>query len=189
MSELASWQSTISKYGWVCAPVLFAALDPFCKDNPVEAARQPSSLNSLSVGVPHPQYGVMRLTVHVTGATSLTQLASHVATLASSTPLAVLNLPHLYVGCHRYADCVQGQQRLVLGVLVFRGASGNVQHAPMSLVCWGGTWLPYFEDDNNWVMTGWDLGGNVTEIVKPFGWGCKPFGDMDEEGQGSCTTP
>lgn len=184
-NELEHWGRAFTKYGWASCPVLFNAADPLHTDNPATSAMNPAVTRCLSLGVPHPQYGVMRAAVHLTSAASLTRLASVVQQLRGHE-FALQGLPHLYVGRHAFRDTVQADEREVLGILVFRAASGEVQHAPMTLVLWRGMWLPCFEDANNWVMTGWDAGGRVAEIFKPFGWGCAGLSPDMDESQGSC---
>lgn len=149
---LSFWKDTCARYGWLGCPLAAGAA------------------STLSLGVPHPRYGVMRATMHVTPATSLTRLVSRVASVTLET--GALDLPHVYVGTRVFRDDVHGRACEVVGVIVFRGAAGDVQSAPLAVVSWGGMCLPFFEDANDWVMTGWDAEGRVTELFKPFGWGC-----------------
>ena len=167
---LEHWRQAVRAYGWVSCPVVFGEMHEFVKDNPMVAARDPALTRSLALGVPHPQYGVMRASMHVTPATSLTRLTAIVHRITSHE-FAVSQLPHIYVGQREFRDVVHGSERVVLGIIAFCGVSGEVEYAPLSLVAWQDMWLPYFEDVNDWVMTGWNTIGWVAAIFKPFGWG------------------
>lgn len=169
------WQHVCARLGWVSCSVVKD------KDH-VAFSHRESATSSLSVGIPHPQHGIMRLTMCLTSATSLTRL---VGVAARATDTLFDDAPHLFVGDREYRDTVQGTDSMVLGVLLFRGPTGDVQSAPMTAVDWRGMWLPYFEDANDWVMTGWDARGHVVEEYKPLGWGCPPL-HHDVEGQASC---
>lgn len=129
------------------------------------------------MGIPHPQYGVMRATVMLTDSRTLTHLAA-VAQLRANREHAASSqgLPHLYVGKHAFVDTVGDARRaMVVGVLVFVSKTLDIECAPMALVNWHGMWLPYFEDRASWVVTGWDRDGWVTHVDKPFGWDCQPL--------------
>lgn len=179
MPSSADWHALFDSFGWLSCPLLFPVCEPLVTDNPVASASVPTATRSFSVGLPHPQYGIMRATAFLTDAPSLTRLVSIVHPVAALECSANESLPHLYLGAHPFVDRVGSQECLVLGVLVFASSHGyghlgaSVQYAPLTLARWQGTWLPYFEDANQWVMTGWNRSGRVTEIFKPFGWGCR----------------
>jgi hypothetical protein len=170
------WRLVCSRYGWAHTPLLFYTHDELKLDNPMLCAISPRSSSTLAVGIPHPQHGVMRVSVHVTVATSLTRLVSIVKNqLDTSAEFLEASLPEMYVGDRVFTDFICGEQREVLGILVYRTARG-AEYSALAVVRWqSGTgaplWLPYFEDVNGWVMTGWDTDGRVHEIFKPFGWG------------------
>lgn len=157
----------------------FGDMHEFVKDNPMTTPLDPGVTRSLALGVPHPQYGVMRASMFVTPATSLTRLASIVHRITSHE-FAVSHLPHVYVGRREFKDVVHGRERTVVGIVAFCGVSGEVEYAPLGLVAWEGMWLPYFEDANDWVMTGWNTIGWVATIFKPFGWG-GAFAEADDD--------
>ena len=180
------WQQVCARFGWASCPQYFEATDDLVKHEP-EAACRKKSLQSLAVGIPHPQHGIMRVTLCLTAATSLTRLTKVAHTIAPCE-FAVEELPQLYVGDKEYRDIVAGENSVVLGVLMFRDAQNDVQCAPLAVVQWRGVWLPYFEDANDWVHTGWDRRGHVIEIFKPFGWGCPVLRADNAEGGGSCSS-
>lgn len=173
-NQLASWQRSFASYGWISSPLLFGAHQEFARDDPAAVAQNPSVTKSLSVGIPHPQYGIMRATAFLTSARSLTRLVNVVHQAATVDYRAADGLPHLYLGTRPFVDRVGDRECGVLGILVYEGSCAlDVQYAAVTVARWQATWLPYFEDANNWVMTGWDCAGRVTEIFKPFGWGCQ----------------
>lgn len=162
------WRTTFATYGWVTCSLVDDGDGPA-----VPIAR------SVSVGIPHPRYGVMRATAILTPSTSLTELAGIAHQVASMEYGTCEGLPHLYVGDRPFKDIVDGKECVVLGVLVFgvkelRCAPMEVRCAPMTVVDWNGMWLPYFESQS-WIVTGWDVAGRVSELSKPFGWGCEPL--------------
>lgn len=186
--EIAYWECRFRRNGWASCPLLFDPNYEFVTDNPQSAARSASDVRTLSIGIPHPQYGVMRATVYLTSATSLTRLTGRVHGLMQHI-FAYHTLPHLYVGTSTFTDRVGGacERCSVYGLLVYAGPESAVHFSPMTLALWQGTWVPYFEDDSGWVMTGWDPSGMVRHIFKPFGWGCKLMTeDADEERASSC---
>ena len=126
--------------------------------------------DEMHVGVAHPRYGVMPLRVLSTAATSLTVLAKF------ARPADV---PTLFVGATLLTDAVRGGAHTAVGVLAFsRGV------VPLFLVKWNSQWLPYFEDDNDWVHTGWTADGRVVPEFKPEGWDGALLGG-ETEGAGS----
>ena len=191
--QLQYWQNTFSSLGWVVSPLLFGTHE-FVRDDPESAAVDASITKSLSVGIPHPQYGIMRATAFVTPAASLTRLINTVHQVASFDFPPTNSLPQLFLGASAFRDRVGSQETTVLGILVFEGPTPlDVTYAPLAVANWKGRWLPYFEDANNWVMSGWDAAGRVTEIFKPFGWGCQLLGAHAEATAlsvcGSCAPP
>lgn len=168
--DLAFWQETFASYGWAACPLAFGRLGEFVTDDPAAAAASGGPPRQLSLGVPHPQYGVMRATVIVTDAGTLTRAAG-IAHESCMTELGCAEgLPTLYVGSRPFRDVVGDRECMVLGVLVFAGPLLGVQYAPLTVTTHDTMWLPLFEDCNGWVMTGWDAVGRVAEIHKPFGW-------------------
>lgn len=150
----SEWCATLARFGWLGVQCELEG-----------GAASPA----ISVGIPHPRHGIMRATLIPTQAPSLTRLASFVVDDVCGS------LPRIYVGTHFFTDTVHGKEQAVMGIIVFRGAAGDVQRAPLSVVEWRpSVWLPYFEDHNDWVMTGWNDSGSVQEIFKPCGWGCQP---------------
>lgn len=174
MPDVAFWKDELAAYGWAASPLLFNVQDDLVTDDPVTAALDAAATRSLSVGIPHPQYGMMRATAYVTEARTLTRLSSIAHAVAAAQFAASRGMPHLYVGRSPLVDRVDGRECVVLGVLVFGGPAGgaDVQCAPLTAVKWEGRWLPLFEDANDWLMTGWDSCGTAAHIFKPFGWGC-----------------
>jgi hypothetical protein len=157
---------------------------------------------ALAVGISHPRYGVMRATMRVVSASSLTDLANLAGRTVAENPTAYEGPgPVVFVagprpGGQDFVDVVDGQLRCVVGVVVFRGAlDRGTEIAPLALVAWCNQWLPYFEDAGGWVMTGWGPDGRVAAVSKPFGWGGHTwpgFNDrddttMDRESRGSNT--
>lgn len=157
------WGATFASYGWVTCPLAS------CADG--KQLVTDNFTGRLSLGIPHPQYGVMRATVVPTPCTSLARLSLAAQEQARDLFSWSEDLPLLFVGAKPFVDCVGDAECAVLGVLVYGTTGFGVEYAPLALVDWHGTWLPYFEDANNWVMTGWDTAGRVTAITKPFGWG------------------
>lgn len=179
--QLEYWNNTCTSLGWIASPLLFGTHE-FVRDHPEVAAVDPSITKSMSIGIPHPQYGIMRVTAFVTPSSSLTRLINTVHHVASFDFPPTNGLPQLYVGASTFSDRVGAHECTVLGILVFEGpAPLDVCYAPLAVANWKGKWLPYFEDANNWVMSGWDIAGRVTEIFKPFGWGCPLLGCAREE--------
>lgn len=180
--DQAAWQAKCASYGWATCPLAFTVHHAFVHDNPVAAASSSAiASRQMSVGIPHPQYGVMRATLMLTGAPSLTRL-SEIAHRAAATEFATSEgMPHLYVGARAFADQIAGAECTVLGILVYVGAGMDVECAPVGVVSWHAMCLPYFEDVNEWVMTGWDRAGRVSTIHKPFGWGCTPVGPASRD--------
>ena len=169
------WRATCESYGWSACPLLFNVHEELVRDNPAAAASEAEDAavtRSLSIGIPHPQHGVMRATMYVTSAPTLTRLAAIAYSVARHQFATSAGLPHLYVGASHFVDRVDSKECVIVGVLVFSGPAGDVQCAPMTLVRWRDLWLPYFEDVNAWVLTGWDGAGRTVEIFKPIGWGC-----------------
>ena len=74
-----------------------------------------------------------------------------------------------------FTDMIGDYDRKVLGVLVYLDDVHQLQCAPLAVVRWSHSWLPYFEDEAGWVYTGWDATGRVSRQFKPFGWGCTEF--------------
>lgn len=193
--QLAAWQSTCANFGWISCPLLFGE-NEFVKDDPVAHACDPSITKSVSIGIPHPQYGIMRATAYLTSAPSLTRLINTVHHVANLELRPSNPLPHLYVGTTTFVDRIGCQECSVLGILVFEGATpADITYAPLTVAQWRNQFLPYFEDANNWVMTGWDAAGRVTEIFKPFGWNGTLFGarggrdTQQRSTQESCLAP
>lgn len=178
LPDVSFWKEELAAYGWAASPLLFNVKDDLVTDNPVTAALDAAATRSLSIGIPHPQYGVMRATAFVTEARTLTRLSS----IAHGVAATSRGMPHLYVGRSPLVDRVDGRECVVLGVLVFNGPAGggDVQCAPLTAVKWEGQWLPLFEDPTDWLMTGWDGAGCVAHIFKPFGWGC-PVLALDDD--------
>lgn len=184
--DVRYWLGVCEGYGWAACPLRFGVHDDLVTDNPATAALHAAATRSISVGIPHPQYGVMRATMLVTPAATLTRLASIAHAASAHAFVTSRGMPHLYVGRTHLTDRVGGRERVVLGVLVWLGPLGAVCVAPMTLVRWHAMWLPYFEDDNEWVSTGWDADGRAAEIHKPFGWGCPALGA--EAGEAAAST-
>lgn len=181
-TDAAHWQRVCAEYGWAACPLAFHVHHHFVHDNPVAAAASSATATrQLSVGIPHPHYGVMRATMVLTGATSLTRLAEIAHRAAAVEYATSEGMPHLYVGGRAFTDRIGDDECTVLGVLVYVSATHDVQCAPLGLVRWVDMWLPYFEDVNEWVMTGWDRTGKVSEIHKPFGWGSRPLGPCSRD--------
>lgn len=157
-----AWRARFAAHGWVTCPLV--AMEGTSTFSPRTA----------SVGIPHPKYGVMRATVIFSDTHSLTRLAGVAHEVASTEFATSDGLPHLYVGSEPFVDFVDDTQCTVMGILVF--AKGlDIEYAPLTVVDWHGMALPYFTDANGWVMTGWDTSGRVSELSKPFGWGCIPL--------------
>lgn len=126
--------------------------------------------DEMHVGAAHPRYGVLALRVVETSAASLTQLAKF------ARPSDV---PTLFVGATLFTDVVRGAPHTAVGVLAFSGGA-----VPFFLARWDSQWLPYFEDDNDWVHTGWTADGRVVPEFKPEGWDGALLGG-ETEGAGS----
>lgn len=135
-------------------------------------ACRPAGAPYMHVGVAHPGYGVVSLRVVETAAASLTR----VATLAYIGGAVV---PTLYVGASLFTDVARDGPHTALGVLSYRSDA-----VPLFLVRWNSQWLPYFEDDNDWVHTGWEMDGVVAPRFKPEGWDGTLLGG-ETEGTGS----
>lgn len=129
----------------------------------------------MHVGVAHPGYGVVSLRVVETAAGSLTRVAK-VADIGAVVPT-------LYVGASLFTDVARDGPHTALGVLSFSGHMGSGA-VPLFLVRWNSQWLPYFEDDNHWVHTGWETDGVVAPRFKPEGWDGDLLGG-ETEGAGS----
>lgn len=169
------WKATFAAYGWVSC-----TLAPSTPSLQAHAESQ-----CLSVGIPHSHHGVMRATAVLTSASSLARLAGIANELAASTPSYSDRLPMLVLGTRPFVDCVGGRECTVLGMLVFATPLLLTQTAPMTLAKCEGMWLPYFEDTNDWVMTGWDPAGRVSDVFKPLGWGCPLLGSGAATSRGS----
>lgn len=180
MRVMEYWCLTFETYGWSSIQMLGDDKRHAMNDEMHDPRR-------LSIGIPHPHYGVMRASVHLTHARSLTRLVSLVRASMHELPQGTDDLPRLFVGDRVFTDVIHGEERSIPGVLVYKSAAvSSVECAPMTVVQWyeGGPtgtkgpwrWLPYFEDVNDWVMTGWDALGGVHEIFKPVGWGCRAMG-------------
>lgn len=163
---MSDWLVRFKTLGWAACHVVPDSSYICCGDEDIEMALRSSS--TLAIGVPHPRYGIMRGQVWLTTATSLTRLAA----IATSTSVEV---PCVFVGSRMFRDHVDGAERGVLGLIAFRGVNGDVQVSPLAAVRWLSLWLPYFEDVNDWVMTGWDVVGRVSESFKPPGWRSEEF--------------
>jgi hypothetical protein len=170
-ADLEAWRARCLSYGWAACPLLFGMHHDFVTRDPTSSAVQPTVTRSLSVAVPHPQYGMMRATMYLTSAPSLTRLAAIAHEAAGQEFATCSSLPHLYVGATPFVDRVDGTECVVVGILVYRKHLA-VEAAPLALARWCDMLLPYFEDGNQWVMTGWDRIGQAVEVFKPFGWGC-----------------
>ena len=183
----SSWVATFASYGWATCPMAtFAGTKELVRDNPEAAA---AFQGKLALGIPHPQYGVMRATVVPTPSTSLARLSVAAQVQAKDHFTWTSDMPLLFVGTKPFVDCVGDAECAVLGVLVYGTDSFRVEFAPLTLVNWHGMWLPYFEDASNWVMTGWDTQGRVTAITKPFGWGLRLLGARDApDDRSSCAS-
>lgn len=188
MDRKVYWRTVFASYGWVACPLAFGRHEELVWDAPVAVAAATAltaPTNSLSLGVPHPHHGVMRATVVVTPSSSLTSLSGVAHELAKDAFATSAGLPLIYVGYEPFTDRVGGVECTVLGVIVFQTLTG-CQCAPLATVVYKDTHLPYFEDEKNWVMTGWDLSGYVRDIHKPFGWGCALVGSLEAERPRTC---
>lgn len=186
--DVDAWRSVFESYGWAAYPLAFYAHDELVTNDPVTAALDAAVTRSLSVGVPHPQHGIMRATTSVTPHDTLTRLAATVHTV-TAYEYNRSGLPHLYVGRTPFVDRVAGRDCVVLGLLVFGTPVGTVDYAPLTLARWRDLWLPYFEDSTGWALTGWDAAGRVALICKPFGYGGRLLlagRDHDDDTAGSC---
>lgn len=186
--DVAHWLSVAASYDWAACPLLFSVHDDLVTDNPAAVALTAAATRSISAGIPHPQHGVMRATLMVTNADTLTRLACIAHACSASTYAMTKGMPHLYVATAPVTDRVDGCTRPVLGVLAYLKACGtNVHLSPLTLVRWNGAWLPYFQDENGWVFTGWDADGRAHEIHKPLGWGGRVLsGPHHPESAASC---
>lgn len=180
MADVDFWLSVCARYEWAACPLLFSVHDDLVTDNPATAALNAAATRSISVGIPHPQHGVMRATMMVTAADTLTHLTCIAHACSRHAYATAKGMPHLYVATVPVADRVDGRCRAVLGVLAFHKAGGGGVHlSPLALVRHNGAWLPYFEDTNGWVFTGWDADGRAHEIHKPLGWGGRVLDLLD----------
>lgn len=150
-----NWRRACDRYGWIAQTTLSEAT---------------GEISALSIGIRHPHYGIMTASMHETPTWSLARLSAIAHRSVSECPIQ--DLPRVYVGARMFRDVVHDDECAVLGIIAFRNERDRVECAPLTLVRWNGLWLPFFEDENEWVLTGWDRRGKVSSIFKPFGWGC-----------------
>lgn len=116
-----------------------------------------------TVGIAHPDYGIMKLTVCTTAAGTLTDLACLAANAQEP------EYPTLYVGSRVFVDEVRGHMHGVVGVIVYTDVEGKSHAAPMTVSHHPTACLPYFEKDE-WAITGWTASGAAKQDFKPVGW-------------------